>query len=329
VGHRSAFIVLRLWFSVLGSLHIVAFHTSYFTIMQITTLTTARLTLRPLSEADATDLFPCMSDAETMRHWHTPPHANLADTAAMIREMTRLPEACWWALCPADSGKACGFIGYHGNQGIPGMGYLLQRDMWGQGYVPEAMQAVLSHGFTVLGLERAELWIREANRASQRVAEKAGFTRRGSLGSGQLIYGLTAEAWSHGKLPRNGQRCYALEPVLPVRSVAETSAFYRDVLGFAVEFLYGDPPTHAGVFLGEWTNQGARIQFSQVESDEPITHAGWLYLFVSGDIDGLYARLQANGVQIVEEIASEPWGMREFTIADCNGHQLRFGQKIN
>ena len=32
-----------------------------------------------------------------------------------------------------------------------------------------------------------------------------------------------------------------------------------------------------------------------------------------------------RGAEIVEDIASHPWGMREFAVADDNGHRFRLG----
>lgn len=47
--------------------------------------------------------------------------------------------------------------------------------------------------------------------------------------------------------------------------------------------------------------------------------SGLLVVFTVEDIDGDYARLQAEGVQIVTPIETEPWGERYFQMADPNG----------
>lgn len=46
---------------------------------------------------------------------------------------------------------------------------------------------------------------------------------------------------------------------------------------------------------------------------------GLLLVFVVEDIDGEYARLQAEGVNIVTPIETEPWGERYFQVQDGNG----------
>ena len=40
---------------------------------------------------------------------------------------------------------------------------------------------------------------------------------------------------------------HGMQPVLAVGDVEATVAFYRDALGFHVDFVEGDPPAHARV----------------------------------------------------------------------------------
>ena len=43
------------------------------------------------------------------------------------------------------------------------------------------------------------------------------------------------------------------------------------------------------------------------------------------DADFVYAVCREHDVPIEEPISSKPWGMREFSIRDPNGHLLRIG----
>ncbi len=73
-------------------------------------------------------------------------------------------------------------------------------------------------------------------------------------------------------------------PVFPVRDVAASVAFYRDALGFDLDFIMGEPPTHGSVTRG-----GVGIQFTRVVGPfVPDEYPGWTYLFVE-EIDALYA----------------------------------------
>jgi uncharacterized glyoxalase superfamily protein PhnB len=70
------------------------------------------------------------------------------------------------------------------------------------------------------------------------------------------------------------------------------------------------------------------LQLSQVPPDRAIVPSGYLYIFVGRDIDDLFAAYKAQGVTIRNEPESYPWGLREFTIEDNNGHLLRFGTHV-
>jgi predicted enzyme related to lactoylglutathione lyase len=50
---------------------------------------------------------------------------------------------------------------------------------------------------------------------------------------------------------------------------------------------------------------------------------GLLVAFVVEDVDGEYARLVADGVEITTPIETEPWGERYFQITDPNGVVLQ------
>jgi uncharacterized glyoxalase superfamily protein PhnB len=111
--------------------------------------------------------------------------------------------------------------------------------------------------------------------------------------------------------------CEAVHPTLKVPNVQTAVEFYRDRLGFEVDFLWGEPPVHAGVRLGT-----VSIHFSR---DEPNTNGFWIYLVVNG-VDELFEWYTSNGVDLLDSPKTQPWGMREFSIRDNNGYHLRFAQ---
>jgi catechol 2,3-dioxygenase-like lactoylglutathione lyase family enzyme len=53
---------------------------------------------------------------------------------------------------------------------------------------------------------------------------------------------------------------------------------------------------------------------------------GLLVVFVVDDVDGEYARLQAEGVPITTPIETEPWGERFFQITDPSGVVIQLVQ---
>jgi catechol 2,3-dioxygenase-like lactoylglutathione lyase family enzyme len=55
---------------------------------------------------------------------------------------------------------------------------------------------------------------------------------------------------------------------------------------------------------------------------------GLLVAFVVDDIEAEYTRLQAEGVEIVTPLETEPWGERYFQVADPNGVILQLVQWV-
>lgn len=300
-------------------------------------LTTERLILRPYQSQHLPDLYKMYSDLQTMRFMPTPPHKDVAATERYLADEMRHPDAHHWVICLKESDAPIGIVNYLGGTRVPGMGYIIRREYWGQGIAAEACRAALAYGFEQLGHDRVELWIDQTNFASQRVAQKLNFQLKGRIPLKyphkakehiMLIFGLWAHEWHDEPAPDRPTNFYRAEPVLFVPNVAETAVFYRDKLGFNIDFLYGEPPQHGGVSRGDWTGSGAVLQLSQRPSDQPIVPSGYLYIFVGHDIDNLHDQYQANGVTIRSAPQSYPWGLREFTIEDNNGHILRFGTHV-
>jgi RimJ/RimL family protein N-acetyltransferase len=61
----------------------------------------------------------------------------------------------------------------------PDVGYWLAPEGRGRGAMTRALQLLVRYAFDELGVERLELYTLLENDASQRVAERAGFTRAG------------------------------------------------------------------------------------------------------------------------------------------------------
>jgi RimJ/RimL family protein N-acetyltransferase/catechol 2,3-dioxygenase-like lactoylglutathione lyase family enzyme len=295
------------------------------------TLSTERLQLTPLDPDDAQDLFAVYSHPEAMRYWDSPPHESVDQTKATILREISPTDSCWWAVREAD-GPAIGVVGYLGNPGVPGMGYILHPDHWRRGLMSEAVRAALSFGFTTRGLDRTELWIFAQNEASLALAESIGFQRMGrfrqqyhheSRSHEKIVYGLYAHEWLETGQPA-APRFYGLHPVLQVGDIQATAAFYRDVLGFEIDFMYGEPPEYAGISRGDWTVERAQLHIAQVAAP-PETAGANLYITVGPELDQLCEQYRQNGVDIFSEPQTFPWGRREFAIRDLNGYQIWFG----
>ncbi len=109
-----------------------------------------------------------------------------------------------------------------------------------------------------------------------------------------------------------------VQPVLPVADVARAARYFREVLGFSLDFIAGEPPSYARVRAGD-----ACIRLWQCRAGT-APWRGELVIQVAHDLDGLHAAYLKRGVAIVEPPVSQPWGVREFAILEPDGHLLRF-----
>jgi catechol 2,3-dioxygenase-like lactoylglutathione lyase family enzyme len=104
-----------------------------------------------------------------------------------------------------------------------------------------------------------------------------------------------------------------------VTDVPMAVAFYRDKLGFELGFTWGDPPTMAGVNLGE----------AQIFLEEGTPHPdGCNLFFVVGDAEELYEFQRAQGVEVVSTPGDREYGLRDYTVRDLHGYRISFGHYI-
>ena len=150
---------------------------------------TPRLRLRkPLIE-DSHEVFHNYgSDPEVTRFvtWRTHTRAEDAFEAMFSRlaHWEQGTEFSWSMTPPGMSGRVMGMISASPDKSRAwtwSIGYVLGREWWDQGYMSEAVRAVVATLFTEPGTQRVWAWVDEENFASMRVLEKSGFQREGIL----------------------------------------------------------------------------------------------------------------------------------------------------
>ncbi|MBS0340182.1 MAG: VOC family protein [Proteobacteria bacterium] len=121
---------------------------------------------------------------------------------------------------------------------------------------------------------------------------------------------------------------HGVQPVLPVADAARAARYFRDVLGFEIDFIAGEPPSYARVKKGDDRRHGDPVYIRLWQcTGAPGTGAAWkgeIVIHVGHDVDGLYDAYARRGVTIIEPLVSQPWGLREFAIREPDGHVLRF-----
>lgn len=171
---------------------------------------TERLVMRPWREDDAENLYKYASDPAVGPAAGWPVHTSVEDSLRVLREV--LIEDKTWAVTIKPSDEPVGSVGAFptdasGADGEPEIGYWIGRPYWGNGYIPEAVRALIGRCFD----EGAEsVWCSHfvGNDKSRRVIEKCGFkfavsmTVRAALLDGMpeyetLYYKITREEWEH------------------------------------------------------------------------------------------------------------------------------------
>ena len=175
-------------------------------------LETRRLVLRPLQPDDAAAIARLAGDWRVAWPIPTIPHpysvgrardfiqGTLRETAegsGQVFAVTRRPEP-----------ELIGVIGLRPQQGHSAeTGYWMGVPFWGQGYMSEALGAIIRHAFCDLQLQRVYAWHIGSNPASGRVMQKAGMRpeaclrqhvlHRGEV-EDQVYYGLLRDEYLAG-----------------------------------------------------------------------------------------------------------------------------------
>jgi len=113
-------------------------------------------------------------------------------------------------------------------------------------------------------------------------------------------------------------------PVLFVRDVPASAAFFRETLGFAIDFLYGTPP-----FYGAVSRDGVCLHmrfvrepvFAEVAAREPSLIVASVEV---SDVRALFAEFQARGAPFAQTLVRQPWGGTDFHVRDPDGNAISF-----
>jgi uncharacterized glyoxalase superfamily protein PhnB len=117
------------------------------------------------------------------------------------------------------------------------------------------------------------------------------------------------------------------EPQLFVADIRTSCEFFARTLGFAVVFIYGDPPFYAQVKRG-----GARVNLRCVERpvidptlrDREQLLSACLTVATPADIKALFLEFEATGATFFQPLKRDPWGTKDFVVSDPDGNLLLF-----
>src|ERR1700682_5356824 len=112
-----------------------------------------------------------------------------------------------------------------------------------------------------------------------------------------------------------------------VANIKSSCDFYTNKLGFAVEFIYGDPP-----YYGQVVRDNARLNFRlvfepvfarDVRKREHLLSAS-ITVATANEIKQLFLSYQAARVSFHQALKKEPWGARTFIVSDPDENLILF-----
>jgi [ribosomal protein S5]-alanine N-acetyltransferase len=146
-------------------------------------LTTERLSLRRITDADAEDIFLIRKDAGLMQYIFRPVAENVQDVHDLIGRINdgiRNNTSINWGITIKGNNTVIGVVGFvrstpeHHRAEV---GYILAQEHHRKGLMTEALAAVIGYGFREMKLHLAEAVIDPRNIPSRRVLEKLGFVQ--------------------------------------------------------------------------------------------------------------------------------------------------------
>ena len=113
-------------------------------------------------------------------------------------------------------------------------------------------------------------------------------------------------------------------PILLVRDVTASAAFFQEKLGFEIDFLHGLPP-----FYGSVSRDGVRLHLRFVhepffaeaaKQEESVLCAS----FEVSNVHGLFEEFSARDVEFAQTLTKQAWGGTDFHVRDPDGNVISF-----
>jgi uncharacterized glyoxalase superfamily protein PhnB len=109
-------------------------------------------------------------------------------------------------------------------------------------------------------------------------------------------------------------------PIVQVANLRASQRYYRDALGFQIDWEYGEPADISSVSRGD-----SVIFLCQGCQGAP----GSVAMVFTHSVDRLHEELARKGALIKAPPRNMPWGLREMQVADLDGNVLRIASPID
>lgn len=148
---------------------------------------TERLYLRAVEEVDAADIFDYAGNERVTKYITWPTHENIDVTLRNIQQNflpyqeKGVPQS--YVMVLKENDKVIGMCDCHTitYEDVGEIGYVMNEDYWGQGYMVEAVMKLIEVLFEHVGLRKIKVMHIVENVASQKVIEACGFVYEGTF----------------------------------------------------------------------------------------------------------------------------------------------------
>lgn len=113
-------------------------------------------------------------------------------------------------------------------------------------------------------------------------------------------------------------------PILFVRDVPASAAFFKDKLSFSVDSLHGDPSFYGSVSRGSACLHLRFVQepnFKELAQRKPSLILATIEV---SDVYALFAEFEALDVEFAQTVTEQTWGGTDFQIRDPDGNAISF-----
>lgn len=154
--------------------------------------------------------------------------------------------------------------------------------------------------------------------AQEVIAVEAGFAGWAALK--QAMDNTATPAVSGPETPSIG----GATPILFTRDVTAAARFYRDLLGFQIDFLHGQPPFYGSVSRGEaclhlrFVHEPNFVELARSEDSLILAT-----IAVAG-VKTLFAEYETRGVDFAQRLTRQAWGGLDFHVRDPDGNVISF-----
>ena len=167
---------------------------------------TDRLILRPIRKDDENDIFEYASKPEVARYMSWSAHQTIEDTRAFLRFLDEVEGKKLQidrGIILKEKNKLIGtiaFVTVDFTLKMAELGYCLSPDYWGQGYIVESANAMITAAAETMDIHRVEAQCETDNFKSERVMQKLGMQQEGVYRRRLPVHGSFLDAKIYAKI---------------------------------------------------------------------------------------------------------------------------------